>query len=214
MGASGLVGGLCLQELLEEERYGRVTVLTRRPLNIKQEKLEQHVVDFDRLDSFQDLIVADHVYSCLGTTRSKALSEADYRRIDLDIPREIAAVAAGRGARQLILVSSAGADARATAFYPRLKGEIEEAVAALPFKAVHIFRPSLLLGGRGERRPLEALAQAAEPLYSWLMAGPLRRYKPISASDVARAMVRAALAGGSGPRFYEFDAIRSLASEE
>ena len=210
-----MVGGLCLAELLEDAGYGRVIVLARRPLTSEHPKLTQHVVDFARPDGFADKVEADDVFSCVGTTRGKAQSEADYRRIDFDIPLNVARLAAARGAKQFLLVSSVGADAGSRVFYTRLKGELEDSVSALPFEAAHLFRPSFLLGERGEDRPAERVMLRLSALLSALMVGPLRRWRAVPGKTVAKAMVAAALSGQRGRRVYEFDAIcRSARQDE
>jgi uncharacterized protein YbjT (DUF2867 family) len=213
LGGSGLVGGFCLRALLEEDAYGRVISLGRRSLATEHPKLTQVVARFERPESFAEAARSDDVFSCLGTTSRKTPSRADYRRIDFDIPLAVARLALKRGAKRLMLVSSAGADARSPFFYPRLKGELDEAVSALGFEAVHIMRPSFLLGVRGESRPGEAAALALLPPLSPLFIGPLRRYRPISAETVGRAIVRAALGTRTGAMIHEFDSIEALGAQ-
>ena len=202
-----MVGGFCLKELLQGKHYARVKILVRRPLDLRHPKLEQHIVDFDRRETFENLLAADDAFSCLGTTRAKTSSRELYRSIDFDIPCKIARLAIERGAKRLSIVSSVGADPKSPFFYPRLKGEIDQEVARLPFEAVHIFRPSLLLGRRDESRLTEKLMQRAAPLYAWLCVGPWRRYRPIRAEAVAQAMVRAALSDEGGVQIHEFSRI-------
>jgi uncharacterized protein YbjT (DUF2867 family) len=210
IGASGLVGGLCLRELLEEERYAEVLALGRWPLTISHPKLLQSVVDFSRPESWTDAVKAEDVFSCLGTTTAKSASREEYRRIDLGIPLELAKLASSCGAKRFLLVSSVGADAKSSFFYPRLKGELEDSVSKLPFEAAHIFRPSFLLGARKESRPLEGLFLKAAPLFSPFLLGPARKYRAVEAATVARAMIRAALSDAKGVSIHEYDAIRAL----
>ena len=127
--------------------------------------------------------------------------------VDFDAVVNFARHAREAGAKRFLLVSSAGADARSRFLYPRVKGEAEEAVARLPFNEVHLFRPSFLIGNRAESRPLErALLAVLSPLRT-LFLGPLRRYRPIEAAEVAAAMVRAALRGGTGVNVFENESI-------
>ncbi len=188
-GASGLVGGHCLRLLLAEPAYGRVIALGRRALPLQHAKLEQ------KLD----------VYCCLGTTIKKAGSQDAFRRVDHDYVVALAQAAKQAGARRFLLVSALGANPRSHIFYNRVKGEVERDVSAVAFAAVHIFRPSLLLGERAESRPLERLGTLAFGVLAPLLVGPLRPYRPIAAEAVAQAMVRAALGEGTGVRVHYYD---------
>jgi uncharacterized protein YbjT (DUF2867 family) len=91
-----------------------------------------------------------------------------------------------------MLVSAIGASARSAIFYLRVKGESEEAVAALGYPALHIFRPGLLLGQRAGSRPREALGKALAPFLNPLMLGPAKAYRSILADMVAAAMITTA----------------------
>lgn len=212
LGATGLVGGECLKLLLRDDRYQRVVTLGRRLLSIEHEKLEQHAIDFERVRDFADVIQAQDVFCCLGTTIKKAGSQAAFRKVDFDYPLRLAEVSLERGAEQFLLVSALGANAAASVFYNRVKGETEAAVSELPFKGVQIFRPSLLLGEREEFRFGEALAVKASPLVSLLMVGPLATYKPVQARAVAAAMVQVAKEHPAGVNIFESEQIQRMAA--
>ena len=202
-GASGLVGGHCLRLLLAEPAYGKVIALGRRALPLQHAKLEQKLVDFAHI---ADLVPrCDDVYCCLGTTIKKAGSQAVFRRVDHDYVVALAQAAKQAGARRFLLVSAVGANARSRIFYNRVKGEVERDVSAVAFMAVHIFRPSLLLGERAESRPLEKLAFPLFKALTPLLVGPLRNSRAIAAETVARAMIRAALVDATGVRVHHYD---------
>lgn len=126
--------------------------------------------------------------SCLGTTRAKAGSDAAFRRVDLDYVVAFARAARARGARRFLLVSSVGAGGRG--LYLAAKGEAEEAVRGVGFDRLDIVRPSLLIGGRADRRPAERLAQAFAPALAPLLRGLLARYAALDAVIVAAAIER------------------------
>jgi len=211
LGASGLVGGFCLRALLEDPAYGRVTLLGRRELTVPAHpKLTQKAVSFANL-SAADFADTDDFFCALGTTIRKAGSQDAFRRIDFEYPLAAAKQALNAGAKQCILVSSVGADARSKNFYLRTKGELEQAVGALGFQAVHIFRPSLLLGKREEFRIGERVASVIAPALNLALLGGLRRYRAISAATVGQAMVTAASRDGQGIKIYEYDQIVQLA---
>jgi uncharacterized protein YbjT (DUF2867 family) len=173
-------------------------------------KLEQHVVDFDRLDSHADTFGAEDVFCCLGTTIKQAGSQEAFRRVDFGYVTEAARIASAKGAEQFGLVSALGADAGSRVFYNRVKGEAEDAVRALPFQSVHILRPSLLLGERKEFRVGERIAEAAMRPLGPLMRGPLRRFRPVRAHAVAAALVQLSVEQKPGVRVVESEEIRDL----
>jgi uncharacterized protein YbjT (DUF2867 family) len=207
VGASGLVGGHCLDALLADPAYTAVTVLGRRELGRQHAKLRQRVVDFDRQEEIGRAAAGDDVFCCLGTTIRTAGSQAAFRRVDFEYPVAVASAAAAAGARQLLIVSALGANPGAATFYSRVKGEVERAVAALRFRGVCVFRPSLLLGKREEFRLLERAALLVAAPLSLVLQGPLRRYRPIAASTVGAFMVRTAHRDLTGVHVFESEQI-------
>ena len=99
VGASGLVGGFCLSNLLTSDSYGTVIALVRWPLPTTHPKLEQHVVDFDNLRQVSDLVKADDIFCTLGTTIRKAGSQEAFEKVDYAYPVEVAKIAAANGAK-------------------------------------------------------------------------------------------------------------------
>ncbi|OWP63598.1 oxidoreductase [Hymenobacter amundsenii] len=206
-GASGLIGHQLLPLLLASERYSRVIALVRTPLPLVHEKLEQRVVAFDRLADYQTQLVADDVFCCLGTTMRQAGSREAFYQVDFTYVTELARLAAANFGGQLLVVSSLGAHLHARSYYARVKGEMEAAVQQTSFRAIHIFRPSLLLGHRADPRFGERVAGALLGLLHPVLRGPLRPYRAIGADTVARAMLRAAEEDGGGTRIHLSDAI-------
>ena len=137
-GATGLVGSLCLKQMLADPAYDQVIAISRRPVP-ESPKLTQKIVDFDKLGQLTS-IADDDAFCALGTTIRKAGSQEAFRKIDVGYSKAFAELALAAGARQFALVSSVGANPRSTNFYLRTKGEIEDAVKALPFTSVHIFQ--------------------------------------------------------------------------
>lgn len=189
-GASGLVGERCLARLLDHPAYARITVWSRRPLARAHAKLTVELVDFDALPP----VPADctEIFCCLGTTIRKAGTQAAFRRVDHDYPLSLAERGKAAGVRQFLLVSALGASAHSKVFYSRVKGETERDIAAVGLPRNVFLRPSLLLGERQEHRAGERAGIVAGRLLGLLMVGPLRKYRPIDADDVAAVMVYAA----------------------
>ena len=210
-GASGLIGGHVVRRLLEDPGYDRVTVLARRELPLAHAKLTRRLVDFGQLAQLADFPRVHDVFCCLGTTMQQAGSADAFRKVDLTYVVELGRLAVRHRASQFLVVTALGANPVSRVFYNRVKGETEAAVRQLAFDGIHIFRPSLLLGARAQRRRGEWLAVLLAPLVSWALVGPLARYRPIRAAAVGRAMVRVARDAAGGVHVYESDAIRRLA---
>ena len=210
-GATGLVGGHVLQRLLAESAWTRIITVGRRPISQRHDKFEQRTVDFGALPSLSDLPHVDDVFCCLGTTIKQAGSQTAFRRVDHDYVVALAQAGLRSGATQFLLVSAIGADPESRVFYSRVKGETEADIRKLPYRAIQIFRPSLLLGERAQFRLGERIAIMAAPLLSWLLFGRLRRYRPIHAAVVAHAMTRIALEAPRGPNVFEYDAMIAAA---
>lgn len=184
-GATGLVGKELVSQLLDNPRYQQVIALTRRPWEHGHSKFVNVVTDFKDLESVLEPYHVDDVFCCLGTTIAKAGSKEKFSEVDLTYPLALAKATLPLGATQYMLVSALGADKSSSIFYNRVKGQVEEAISAEPFSAIHIFRPSLLMGPREEKRPGE---EAAKFLYKYLGFLIPEKYKGIEARTVARAM--------------------------
>lgn len=210
-GASGLVGGHVLHLLLDDDVFTRFVTLARRPLAVQYTRLEQRVVDMGALDALSDLPHVDDVFCCLGTTIKTAGSQAAFHKVDYDYVVGVARAGLRAGATQFLLVSAIGADAASRIFYSRVKGEVERAVRELRYEAVQIFRPSFLMGDRREARLAERIGVPVARVVAPLLVGPLRRYRPVHAADVARAMVQIAKEAPRGPNVFEYDLIMAAA---
>lgn len=181
-GATGLIGKHLVELLLRDERYARVVALVRKPLELTHAKLEQRVTDFKTLA--EQPLVCDHAFCCLGTTIRKVKTKDAFREVDFTYPLNLAKAARAGGATCFVLVSALGADARASVFYNRVKGEAEEAIKQIGFQALHILQPSLLLGPRQEYRSGEAAAKWFFKVFDFLIP---QKYKAIESAKVARA---------------------------
>jgi uncharacterized protein YbjT (DUF2867 family) len=210
VGATGLVGGLCLKTLLEAEDYQRVIALTRRAIAVQHPRLVPMTVDFDKLDEIDPFPTAD-VFCALGTTIRRAGSQHAFLKVDFEYARNVAVRSSAAGAKQFVLVSSVGADPKSRNFYLRVKAELEKAIGALPFESVHFFRPSFLIGKRTETRLAESVGGAIARALQFALAGKLRKYRPIQAETLAAAMLAAAREAKPGRHIYHYDDIVSLA---
>lgn len=213
-GASGLVGGFCLNQLLVSPIYSKVVCFGRKELPIQNDKLKQHIIDFDQLEDYKDLIQGNDLFCSLGSTIKKAGSQAKFRKIDFELPKQIAHIALENGVSQFILVSAADANSKSKVFYNKVKGELEDEIRSLNFWASHILRPSILLGERRESRPLERVGMILGQGIDAILGSLLGRYQPVKAEDVAKAMVAAAQKLEKGTYKYYSDQLKELSNGE
>lgn len=196
IGATGLVGRELVRLLLDDPRFSAVRVLVRRPTGLVSPKLQEHIIDFDKLEEHAQAVRGDVLFSAMGTTIRQAGTQDRQRRVDYDYQYNTATLAARNGVTTYVLISAAGANAASPFFYMRMKGELEQAVAKLPFRQIHILQPGFLDGDRSENRPGEKVGLALTKLVTRI--GPFRRHRPIPGRTVARAMI-AASQDSTGP---------------
>jgi uncharacterized protein YbjT (DUF2867 family) len=196
-GATGLIGKQVLDILVHDARYGHIIALSRSPLPSPHSRVTNLVTNFGSLPSVAAQLKADDIFCCLGTTMRQAGSQKAFREVDYNYPLALARYGKTNGAKQFLLVSALGANKRSRIFYNRVKGEVEEAIQQVGFETVRIFRPSLLLGPRAEKRSGEDSAKVLYKLLGWAL--PLR-YKAIDSANVARAMIQLAVKDQRG--FY------------
>lgn len=184
-GSTGLIGNQLIDLLLGDNYYDVVKAISRTPLEKKHARLENIVLDFDRLAEYAGQLTADDVFCCLGTTIKKVKTKEKFRQVDFVYPVELAKLSKANGAKQYLLVSALGADTKSSIFYNQVKGEVEEAIGDVGFASYHIFRPSLLMGDRQENRSGE---DAAKLFFKYLGFLVPNKYKGIDSIKVARAM--------------------------
>ncbi|WP_216827384.1 oxidoreductase [Alkalihalobacterium elongatum] len=201
-GATGLVGNEVLHLLLESSYYKKVYALARRPLGIDHPKLIEVICDFEKLEEVENYFAVDDVFCALGTTIKKAKTKEAMYRIDVDYTVNLAVKAKEKGAKHYLIVSSMNANKNSLLFYPKIKGELEEKLKAIPFEALSIFQPSLLLGDRKEFRLLENIGIKVVRTLTRISGNKSGSRLGIEAKTVAAAMVKVADSEQKGIHTY------------
>jgi uncharacterized protein YbjT (DUF2867 family) len=213
-GATGLVGEELVRLLISDNYYDKIKILSRKPIDYHNVRVMNLLVpDFEKLNELGDELSADDVYCCLGTTIKKAGNKENFRKVDYQFPVDLANLAIKNGAQCFLLVSAMGADPNSTFFYNQVKGDLEQELKGKPFDRLLIFRPSLLLGKRQEKRIAEDISQKIFPLLSPFMVGSLKKFRAIKASDVAAGMVSAAKQFKKGIHVFDSGEIKRLADK-
>ena len=205
-GSTGLIGSNLLKYLENDIYFSKVNVITRKPIHFKNSKFKNIVIDFSDINSIQNSLKNSQiVFVSIGTTQSKVNWDLKkYKKIDYEIPINIAKAAKKLNINKYLIVSSAGADINAKGFYLSLKGQIESDIIKIGIKNTYIFRPSLLLGARKENRVGEKIAQVIMPLFSFLLP---KKYRPINAESVAKSMINLSKTDINSIKIYHYEDI-------
>ncbi|APS38051.1 NAD(P)H-binding protein [Salegentibacter sp. T436] len=189
LGATGLTGGMLLQQLLEDDRYGKIKLFSRNSVEKKHPKIEEHLIDLFKLEEYKDKFTADEVFCCVGTTKKKTPDHNTYTKIDRGIPVTAARLCKANNIDTFLVVSALGANPKSRVFYNRIKGKMEKEVLEQEIKNTYILQPSLITGERKESRSFEKVGKVMLNFINPFFLGTLRKYKSISAESIARAMV-------------------------
>ena len=188
-GSSGLIGGQLLKILIETNNYNKIKLFVRSAPEINDPKIEIIETDFNNLENHKEDIKGDDCFFCIGTTKQNAPDKNEYRRIEYNIPVEVAQIAKLNLVNSFLYVSSGFADPKNSGAYLRNKGEVEEGLKKLNFPKLGIMRPSILLGNRKENRVGEKIGTFVMKMFSPLFLGGLKKTKPIHSEKVAKAML-------------------------
>ena len=191
-GSSGLVGGCLLDQLINDDNYSKIKLFVRSVPQISDPKIEIIETDFNNLENHNEDIKGDDCFFCIGTTKQNSPNKNEYRRVELEVPKQVAQIAKSNSVNSFFFVSSGYADSKSSGDYLKFKGEVEEELKRLDFSKLGIMRPSFLLGDRKEKRVGEKIGIFLFKLLSPLLLGPLKKMRPIHSKTVAKAMTRAA----------------------
>ena len=188
-GSSGLVGGHLLNQLIKNINYSKIKLFVRSVPEISNPKLVIIKTDFNDLENYKEDIRGDDCFFCIGTTKKNSPNKDEYRKVELDIPEEIAKIAKSNLVNSFIFVSALYANPKSSGDYVRFKGLVEEELKRLNFPKLGIMRPSFLMGNRKEKRVGEKLGIFVFKLLSPFLFGRLKKMRPIHSETVAKAMI-------------------------
>ena len=205
IGATGAVGRKILEEVLEKDFYKKVYVLGRSSVTnlANNEKLEKIVVDFENLEFDINILNNADVFAALGTTIKIAKTKENQRKIDLDYTINFAKICEGR-VKSFNVVSVIGANSRSKSFYSSLKGELEEQLQKMNLGILRIYRPSLLIAKRADKRMMEDFFIKLSPMLKFILHGKFKKYSPIEVELLGKEMVRFAVEN-KGEKTYTYN---------
>lgn len=191
IGATGLTGRYITHNLLASKHYTQVVVFSRRALAETHPKLINHVVDFDDMGTWSELIIGDDLFCAMGTTLKQAGSKKAQYKVDYTYQADVIAAAARNGVQRLFLISSPQATSRSPIFYNRMKGELDEFAATQGFSTLVYFKPSIIEGERKDNRPGEKIGGLLANAVARCVPGA-GKFRPIKGEELGRAIVNCA----------------------
>ena len=205
IGATGAVGREILEEVLEKDFYKKVYVLGRSSVTklMDNEKLEKIVVDFENLEFDINILNNADVFAALGTTIKIAKTKENQRKIDLGYTINFAKMCEGR-VKSFNVVSAIAANSRSKSFYSSLKGELEEQLQKMNLGTLRIYRPSLLIAKRVDKRMMEDFFIKLSPMLKFILHGKFKKYSPIEVELLGKEMVRFAIEN-KGEKTYTYN---------
>ena len=191
-GSTGLIGGHLVNQLIQDNYYTKIKIFVRSQTSINNEKVEVINIDFNNLGNHKTEITGDDCFFCIGTTKQNSPNRNEYQKVELDIPKEIAQIAKANSVKSFIFISSIYANPNSSGNYVNFNGLVEEELKRLNFSKLGILRPSFLMGKRKENRVGEKIGILTFSALSPLLFGPLKKMRPISSENVAKAMIKIA----------------------
>lgn len=187
IGATGATGTALIEQLINEPNFTKVVVFSRTSPNIKNEKLVVKIVDFNNIDHWKNDIQGDVLFSAMGTTLKEAGSKLNQQKVDFTYQYNVAVAAANNKVKKLILVSSIGANSSSIFFYPKIKGQLEDAVKPLKFNTIYILQPPFLIRQKEKMRSNEK--SGIKIIQSLNKIGLLKSQKPLEVAILAKKMI-------------------------
>jgi uncharacterized protein YbjT (DUF2867 family) len=211
IGGSGATGRELVKQLLRDERFNKVRVLLRKPYFEPHNELEEIIVDFDNLASYQDQIKGDVAFSCLGTTLKDAGSRVAQWHVDYDYPYEFAKIAFANGVSHFVLLSAVGVNAKSRIFYNRMKGSLEEALKRIGFQHLMILQPGFIERPNSDRLG-EKIGLKLIQFFNQL--GIFKQYGPVKTKQLAQAMIESAFLYQEAVQVISLKEIKAINSHK
>ena len=208
-GSTGLVGNHILNQLVKNNNYSKIKLFVRTSIKVNDEKIEIIQTDFNNLELHREEMTGDECFFCIGTTKKNSPDKNEYKRIELDIPKQVAQITKSNNIKSFFFVSSGYANSKSSGDYLKYKGLVEEEILSLGFSKIGIMRPSFILGNRKEFRLGEKIGIIIFKILNPLFVGPLKKMRSIHSETIAKAMIKLANENND-QKIFESDQISDL----
>tara|TARA_Y100001970_G_scaffold51574_1_gene65227 strand:+ start:7297 stop:7956 length:660 start_codon:yes stop_codon:yes gene_type:complete len=209
-GSSGLIGNELFKTILLNGLYDKIKIFVRTIPEVNNPKVEIIKTDFTNLEQYKDKIKGDECFFCIGTTKKDTPDKDQYRRIEYNIPIDVAKIAKGNSVNAFFYISSIGANTNASSNYLKNKGQVEEELKNLNFPRLAIIRPSLLVGNRKSFRLGEVIFTPIMNTLTFFAFGSLKKYKPIKIKNVVKSIIYISK-NETNQRVFESDELEEIA---
>ncbi|MGD1845635.1 MAG: NAD-dependent epimerase/dehydratase family protein [Salibacteraceae bacterium] len=211
-GASGMIGGLILDQALAHPEVSAITSLVRKPGKERHAKLKEVVVkDFANPEAYAGLLTSiDAVRYCIGVYTGAVPREV-FHQITVDYPLALGQALEKENPQvAFCLLSGQGADRKEKSrmAFALDKGKAENGLAAMQLGRVHFFRPAYIY----------PVTPRHEPNFTYRLSRML--YKPvlrhlgknmsITSEQLAQGMLKVALGGSTLEVLENRDILEAL----
>lgn len=214
LGATGAVGGVTLNTLLDHDEIDKISLLGRRKVEgINDSRIEQHKIDIFTPSQYVGLLDDYEVAICtLGVGQPSKTSKEDFIKIDKNAVLDFAEACKKAGIKHFQLLSSVGINSKSSTFYLRIKGELVEELEALKFDRLSIFKPSMILTPTNRYGISQAFILFLWPLISPLFLGRLKQYRGIKVEKLGKAIAKNVFTEGKGTEYLKWNDFQKLSS--
>jgi len=113
-GATGLVGSHLLNLLISNNNYSNIKVFVRSSIELNDPKIEIIQTDFNNLKNHREDIKGDDCFFCIGTTKKNSPDKNEYKRVELEVPKQVAQIAKSNLVNSFVFISSGYADPKSS----------------------------------------------------------------------------------------------------
>ena len=214
LGASGAVGTQALNNLLVEPSIKKVTLLGRTKIkDLDDKKVEQHNINIFEPNSYSTFVAGHDIAICtLGVGEPSKLSKEDFVKIDKTAVVEFAKICKQNDVKSFHLLSSVGIDNNSSSFFLRTKAELVDALKALQFERLSIYKPSMIITPNNRYGVAQAITLKVWPIISTLFIGKTKKYRGINVTELGSCISRNALKNVKGYEELEWKEFQKFSS--
>ena len=211
-GASGAVGSIVLNKVLNFSEVDKILSLGRRKLElVDTSKLDQQIIDVTDASTYKDLITDFDTAICtFGVGESSKVSKEHFLKIDKKAVLDFAIACKLNGIKHFQLLSSVSANAASKSFYLRTKGELNDSLRSLNFERLSLFQPSMIITPKNRYGFSQAIILKVWPKLDFILQGKAKKYRGIKVEELGKAIAKNTLTELSGTEVLHYNEFKKL----